>query len=153
MHTEFSVYSLNTYSCAVCYILNTNIQLRYMFHGPSFVQSPHAPASPPPHSLLADPPPPPTDSPPQHNLFTQRCFPSIMRARQGPCSPPPHSSPIPKFSAVSHRLRSPNTKSSNFLYSPSQPHRGDQAGSAHTVKAPAFPIPSGWKGLVYSLRW
>ena len=25
-----------------------------------------------------------------------------------------------------------------FLYSPSQPHRGDQAGSAHTVKAQAM---------------
>ena len=40
-----------------------------------------------------------------------------------------------------------------YLYSPSQPRRGDQAGSAHTVKAPAFPIPSGGEGLVYSLRW
>ena len=41
----------------------------------------------------------------------------------------------------------------HFLYSPSQLHWGDQAGSAHTVKAPAFPIPSGGEGLVYSLRW
>ena len=40
-----------------------------------------------------------------------------------------------------------------FLFSPSQRHRGDQAGSAHTVKAPAFPIPSEAEGLVYSLRW
>ena len=40
-----------------------------------------------------------------------------------------------------------------ILYSPSQPHRGDQAGPAHTVKAPAFPIPSGGEILVYSLRW
>ena len=44
-----------------------------------------------------------------------------------------------------------------ILYSPSQPHRSDslsdQAGSAHTVKAQAFPIPSGGEGLVYSLRW
>ena len=32
------------------------------------------------------------------------------------------------------------------LYSPSKPHRGDQAGSAHTVKAPAFPIPSDDQG-------
>ena len=42
------------------------------------------------------------------------------------------------------------------LYPPSQPNRGDQAGSAHTVKAPAFPIPSGrpgGEGLVYCLRW
>ena len=43
--------------------------------------------------------------------------------------------------------------SDHYLYSPSQPRRGDQAGSAHTVKAPAFPIPSGGEGLVYSLRW
>ena len=35
-----------------------------------------------------------------------------------------------------------------LLYSPSQAHRGDQPGSAHTVKAPAFPIPSG--GRVWS---
>ena len=41
----------------------------------------------------------------------------------------------------------------DILYSPSQPHRGNQAGSAHTVKVPAFPIPSGGEGLVYSLRW
>ena len=33
-----------------------------------------------------------------------------------------------------------------ILYSPSQPHRNDQAGSAHTVKTPAFPIPSGGGG-------
>ena len=33
-----------------------------------------------------------------------------------------------------------------------KPHRGDQAGSAHTVKSPAFPIPSGRKGLHYGLR-
>ena len=36
---------------------------------------------------------------------------------------------------------------------PSHPHRGDKAGSAHSVKAPAFPIQSGGSGLVYSLRW
>ena len=42
---------------------------------------------------------------------------------------------------------------SKILYSPIQPHRGDQAGSAHTVKAPAFSIPSGGECLVYSLRW
>ena len=30
--------------------------------------------------------------------------------------------------------------------------RLDKAGLAHTVKAPAFPIPSGGEGLVYSLR-
>ena len=40
-----------------------------------------------------------------------------------------------------------------ILYPPSQPHRGDQAGLAHTVKAAAFPIPSGGEGLVYSLNW
>ena len=47
-------------------------------------------------------------------------------------------------------------KDEECLYSPSQPHRGDQPGSAHTVKAPAFPILSaGIQGedLVYSLRW
>ena len=38
---------------------------------------------------------------------------------------------------------SPLSKTVQILYSPSQPHRGDQAGSAHTVKAQAFPIPSG----------
>ena len=38
------------------------------------------------------------------------------------------------------------------LYSPSQPHGGDRAGSAHTVKAPAFPIPLRGAVLVYSLR-
>ena len=46
-----------------------------------------------------------------------------------------------------------NTGLDWILYSPSQPHRGDQADLAHTVKAPAFPIPSGGEGLVYSLRW
>ena len=35
------------------------------------------------------------------------------------------------------------------FYSPSQPHRGNQAGSAHTVKA--LVIPLGREGLVYNL--
>ena len=37
--------------------------------------------------------------------------------------------------------------------SPSQPHRGDQAGPAYIVKAPALHIPSAEEGLVYRLRW
>ena len=44
---------------------------------------------------------------------------------------------------------------SNSLFTQPAPQgqlRGDLAGSAHTVKAPAFPIPSGGEGLVYSLR-
>ena len=39
----------------------------------------------------------------------------------------------------------------NILYPPSQhilAHKGDQAGSAHTVMAQAFPIPSGGECLV-----
>ena len=35
-----------------------------------------------------------------------------------------------------------------ILYSPSQPNRGDQAGSAHTVKAPAFHIPSRGESII-----
>ena len=40
-----------------------------------------------------------------------------------------------------------------FLSHPESPTGGDQAGSAHIVKAPAFSIPSGGEGLVYSLIW
>ena len=44
----------------------------------------------------------------------------------------------------------------DILYSPSQAHRGDQAGSTHTVKVQTFPNLSegeGQEALVYSLRW
>ena len=78
-----------------------------------------------------------------------------------PCSPP---SPRPndesgrarRVGAHSQTTQvQPETRESRMIQSNQQRYSAaaaEQAGSAHTIQAPAFPIPSWGEGLVYSLR-
>jgi hypothetical protein len=40
-----------------------------------------------------------------------------------------------------------------IFFAPSHSTRGQPSCFAHTTRAPAPPIPSGWGGLIYGIRW